>query len=143
MSTFESDGWQAEETIAFLAIIKAQKEANAGSSQKINWQHVARKFARSKVAKICKRRSISDLRERYRKLKHNYYTAHYRNRSCEYYNYLKDMLQNQALHEDESEEGEQDFLEEPEQEEEYVGELEDKYAHTLQIECMSLIESMI
>lgn len=139
MSTYESDGWQAEETIALITIIKShKKDVNAtGNTHKIDWQRVANEFVHSNGAQNRNCRSISQLRERYAKLKNDYYTAQYRNRSCEYYNYLKDLLHNEQLHEHEEEEADADAeeLEEPELEEDYDEDLEEKYAHTLQMDC--------
>ncbi|XP_034479190.1 uncharacterized protein LOC117785341 [Drosophila innubila] len=138
MSTFEVDGWDVDETVALISILKSLKDRNESRTiGKVDWQHVAAEMSESLRDDVnSKERDIPELRERYKKLRADYFTARYRNVSCQYYNMLNDLFRNELAggNNYKQVESEEDMQEtEPSKEFEEDTE-EQKYAHTLQLE---------
>ncbi|XP_030558076.1 uncharacterized protein LOC115760739 [Drosophila novamexicana] len=135
MTTFDSNGWNVDETVTLIGIIKSLKEVNGPG--KLDWQHVANQMVESKTTPNGRSRSILELRDRFKKLRNDYFTARYRNRSCQYYNYLNDLLSDELSPRKQRAETEEDEPKEQDLELD-TGEdikVEHKYAHTLQLEC--------
>lgn len=127
MSTFETDGWDADETIALISIMKTLKDSNVtGNIGRKDWQYVANEMSECLRDANYGDRSIPELRERYKKLRNDYITARFRNRSCQFYNMLHNLFGNDMPIKMRQVEQEKDFEEVPE--------VEHKYADTLQLE---------
>ncbi|EDW02154.1 uncharacterized protein LOC6560566 [Drosophila grimshawi] len=121
MSTLESDGWQVEETITLIGILKSLKESNgAGKMCKFDWLQVANQMAQNGV-----NRSILELRERFKQLRMDYREANVCDSTCQYYNYLNDLLADELWQQEQADEQEEEDDFEAEEQEQ-------KYAHTLE-----------
>ncbi|XP_062136592.1 uncharacterized protein LOC133845943 [Drosophila sulfurigaster albostrigata] len=133
MNNFETDSWDANETVALIATIKSIKDQHEnGTRLRMDWQQVAQEMANCLSAHN-QERSIPQLRQRYQKLRNDYFTARYRNRSCPYFNLLHDLFQNELSPEqDDSAEKEDEESQQPKHIED--DEMEQKYANTLQLE---------
>lgn len=138
MSSFDSDSWSVDETVTLIGIIKSLKELHGAG--KWDWRGVANQMAESKLWPNGFSRSVPDLRDRYKKLRNDYFTARYRNRTCQYFNYLADLLGDELASPKQQPETDD---EEPEQELELNPDedikVEQKYAQTLELECRSYV----
>ncbi|XP_023160528.2 uncharacterized protein LOC111592515 isoform X2 [Drosophila hydei] len=136
MSSFDSDSWSVDETVTLIGIIKSLKELHGAG--KWDWQRVANQMAESKLWPNGYSRSVPDLRDRYKKLRNDYFTARYRNRTCQYFNYLADLLGDELASPKQQPETDD---EEPEQELELNPDedikVEQKYAQTLELELVN------
>ncbi|EDW09358.1 uncharacterized protein Dmoj_GI20463 [Drosophila mojavensis] len=90
MSAFDSDSWTVDETMALIDIMKSLKGLHGPG--KWDWQRVASQMADSKCWPKGYSRSVSELRDRFKKLRNDYIMARYRNRTCQYFKYLNDLL---------------------------------------------------
>ncbi|XP_030385576.1 uncharacterized protein LOC115632513 isoform X2 [Scaptodrosophila lebanonensis] len=131
MNKYKSDGWYADETIALIAIIKELNVQRKSRVSELEWQEIARRLEEKGH-----QRRPGEIIERYSRLKSSYFSAKSRNKTCEYYNYLNDLLLHQLPP---VQEGLTD-LDEPEAELEadpmeiQDEEMEEKYADTLHID---------
>ncbi|KAL7736942.1 hypothetical protein ACLKA6_008807 [Drosophila palustris] len=133
MSTFEVDGWDVDETVTLISILKSLKDKNVTRTLgEVDWQHVA-----SEMSDVnSQNRNIPELREKYKKLRNDYFTARYRNISCQYYNMLNDLFRNELSGESKQVELEEDNMQITQPAKEYEEDTEEqKYAHTLLLEA--------
>lgn len=130
MSTFDENGWDVDETVALISILKSLKDRNESQTiGRVDWQHVTAEM----FDVTSRERDIPELRERYKKLRNDYFTARYQSVTCQYYNMLNELFQNELAVEKQVE-SEED-MQQTEQANEYEDDTEEqKYAHTLHLE---------